>query len=98
MTPDEVFPLDVLNSHLAIIGKTGSGKTFLAKWIVERLLRAHRRVCIIDPTGAWWGLRASVDGKKDGFPVAIFGGDHGDLPLNAHAGVVLAELSSLCTR
>src|SRR5690606_6030758 len=51
-----------------------------------------RRVVIIDPTGAWWGLRSGADGNPDGgFPVTIFGGDHGDIPINDTAGARLAE-------
>lgn len=49
------LPLALLDQHAAIVGKTGSGKTFAAKGMVERLLDAGRRVCIVDPTGVWWG-------------------------------------------
>ncbi|MGE3175837.1 MAG: DUF87 domain-containing protein [Vicinamibacterales bacterium] len=85
-------PEPALNQHLAIIGATGSGKTFAAKSLVEHLLRAGRRVCIIDPTGAWWGLRSSADGKGPGFPITIFGGDRADVPITEHAGHALGEL------
>ena len=39
------LPPAALDQHLAIVGKTGSGKTYAAKGLVERLLRtifAHR--------------------------------------------------------
>ncbi len=62
--------------HSAVIGKTGSGKTYAAKGLVEGLLEAGQRVCIIDPTDVWWGLKASADGKREGYPIAVFGGDH----------------------
>jgi molybdopterin-guanine dinucleotide biosynthesis protein len=45
--------------HIAVLGKTGSGKTFAVKGIVEHLLERGRRVGIVDPTGAWWGLRSA---------------------------------------
>jgi DNA helicase HerA-like ATPase len=51
------IPDEALNSHIGILGKTGSGKTYTAKGLVERLLAARRQVVIIDPTGAWYGLR-----------------------------------------
>lgn len=92
----EAYPLPVpigaLAQHLAIIGKTGSGKTYLAKLIVEWLLSEGRRVVVIDPTGAWWGLRSSADGKSPGFPVVVFGGDHADVQINDKSGAALAEL------
>jgi DNA helicase HerA-like ATPase len=76
-----------------VLGKTGSGKTFAAKAaIVEPLLERGRRVGIVDPTGAWWGLRSSRDGKGPGFPVLVLGGDHGDLPLPANGGAAVARL------
>ena len=87
-----IIPDAALRQHLAVIGKTGSGKTYTAKGIVERLLAAGQRVCILDPTGAWWGLRTSADGEHPGFPVTIFGGERGDVPINEHAGEAVARL------
>jgi DNA helicase HerA-like ATPase len=46
----------------------------------------------VDPTGAWWGLRSSRDGKGAGFPILVLGGDHGDLPLPALGGAAVARL------
>lgn len=86
------LPSAALESHLAIVGRTGSGKTFRAKGEVEDLLRHKERVCILDPTGAWWGLKSSSDGKSAGFPVVIFGGSHADIPINEHAGEALGKL------
>lgn len=81
-----------LDKPAAIVGTTGAGKTFAAKGAVEHLLDQGRRVVIIDPTGAWYGLRAGADGSADGgFPVLIFGGDHADIPVSADAGAELAE-------
>lgn len=88
----ELIPDAALLQHVAIVGKTGSGKTYAAKGLVERLLREGRRVCVLDPTGAWWGLRTARDGKKPGFPITIFGGERGDIPINEHAGRAVAAL------
>lgn len=87
-----VVPEEVLNGAVAIIGKTGAGKSYVARGFVEHLLRLGRRVCIIDPTGIWWGLRSSADGKRDGFPVVVFGGEKADVPITEHSGDALAEL------
>lgn len=89
----QVLPDAALQQHIAVLGKTGSGKTFAAKAvIVEPLLERGRRVGIVDPTDAWWGLRSSRDGKGPGFPVLVLGGDHGDLPLPAAGGAAVARL------
>lgn len=94
MTMDLVKLLD---HPTAIVGITGSGKTFAAKGVVEHLIREGRRVIIIDPTGAYWGLRAGATPGSDGLPVMIFGGEHADLPIVPEAaagralGAALAE-------
>ena len=86
------FPIEALGQHIAILGKTGSGKTYTAKGLVEHILGEGRRVCIVDPTGAWWGLRSSADGNSPGFPVVILGGSHGDAPLPPESGAACARL------
>ncbi|MEK7766917.1 MAG: hypothetical protein AAB368_11825, partial [bacterium] len=63
--------------------------------IVECLLDDGDRVCILDPKGDHWGLRSSENGKGAGYPVVIFGGEHADVPLNAHAGAHVAEFRSI---
>jgi len=85
------IPEQALGQHLAIIGKTGSGKSWAARGVVEALLDRSARVCIVDPTSAWWGLKSSVTGKSAGYPVVIFGGPHADLPLAAQHGEAIAE-------
>jgi adenylylsulfate kinase-like enzyme len=44
-------PDKILHKHLAILGINGSGKTYTAKGLAERLLDSGRRICVIDPTG-----------------------------------------------
>ena len=85
------LPLTVLEGHVGILATTGAGKTYGAKTAVEDLLEAGRRVCVIDPTGVWWGLRAAPDGREGGYPVAILGGDHADVPLAPTSGAALAR-------
>jgi flagellar biosynthesis/type III secretory pathway protein FliH len=87
------IPAEALTAtHTAILGTTGAGKTSVSKTaIIEPLLEDGRRVLIIDPTAAHWGLRLAADGKKPGFKVYIFGGDHGDYPLRPSDAGALAE-------
>jgi uncharacterized protein DUF87 len=86
------LPDDVATQSLAILARRGAGKTYTASVIVEEVIRAKVPVVVLDPTGAWWGLRTSSDGEKPGLPVVIFGGDHGDVPLEPSAGKVIADV------
>jgi hypothetical protein len=86
------IPPAALDQHIAILGKTGSGKTFCAKAIIEHVLRQQRQTCIIDPTGAWWGLRLAADGRAKGLDVVLLGGEHADVPLSDRSGAAVARL------
>lgn len=86
------IPAGAIEKHIAFLGATGSGKTSATKCaLVEPILEAGGRAVILDPTGAWWGLRLGRDGKGPGYQVYIFGGDHGDYPLRARDAALLAE-------
>lgn len=87
-----LLPRSALEHHIAFVGKTGSGKTGSAKsGIIEPALAAGERVCVVDPTGAWWGLRLGADDNSKGLPIYVFGGDHGDFPLLGTQGEMMAE-------
>lgn len=86
-----LIPPAALESHIGILGKTGSGKSNFAKVIAEKLMHAGERVCVIDPTGTWWGLRLNPDGKPSRFKPVIFGGEHADIPMTDQHGGVIAE-------
>lgn len=90
--PAVLLPDAYLEEDIAVLGRKGGGKTYTSKGIVERLLDMQRRVLILDPLGVWAGLRTAADGKGPGYPVAIFGGVHGDLPLELAAAVPMAEV------
>jgi hypothetical protein len=83
---------DALKQHWAVLGITGSGKSYAVRGLVEQLLDRGDRVCIIDPKGDWSGLKSSADGKSAGYPVIIFGGDHADVPIDGHSGAAIGEL------
>lgn len=88
------IPAEALDDRLAWVGTSGSGKTYNAGTAVEKLLIAKARAVICDPLGVWYGLRLQADGKTPAFPVVIFGGPHGDLPLNEHSGAVIGEAAA----
>ena len=75
------LPLDALTQTFAFIGKRGTGKTNGGVVLTEEFIRAGLPVCVIDPVGVWFGLRAAGDGKGQGLPVVIFGGEHADIPI-----------------
>ena len=87
-----VLPLSALDERIAIVGTSGSGKTYAAKGLVERLMDRGERVCIVDPLGVWWGLRAGADGSSSDYPVVVFGGRHADVPLDDGMGAALGHL------
>lgn len=86
------LPEEAVTQTFAILAKRGVGKTYTASVMTEEMLKAGLPVVAIDPIGVWWGLRASADGKREGLEIIVFGGDHGDVPLEKTAGQVLADL------
>lgn len=95
MTTKLPIPADALSQHIIVLGKTRSGKSSKVRVLVEWLLDHKKRVVILTPKDDWWGLKASADGKSEGYPIVIFGGKHEDLPFNPRAGAEVAEL--ICT-
>ncbi len=87
----EHLPADAVTQRFAFLGVTGSGKTNAAAMLAEWMFRHKLPFVIIDPPGAWWGLQSSRDGKRPGLPIPIFGGRHGNVPLEREAGAVLAN-------
>ena len=75
------LPLSAAIQRFAFLAKTGAGKTYCAAVLAEEMLKNQVPIIVIDPMGVWWGLRKGADGKSDGYPVVIFGGEHADLTL-----------------
>jgi hypothetical protein len=87
------IPAEILAQHVAVLGKTGSGKTSTAKLLIEQVVSEGARVCVLDPIKSdWWGLTSSADGKRAGLPFHILGGPHGHVPLHASAGKAIGEI------
>lgn len=86
------LPPEAVTETFAILSKRGMGKTTTAVVMAEEMLAAGHQVVIVDPVGVWWGLRADAAGQPAGLPIAILGGEHGDLPLTPTSGSIIADL------
>jgi len=91
ISDDLILGADFVTSTQAILAQKGKGKSYTAAVEAEELLDAGQLVVIVDPTDAHYGLRSSPDGRSTGYPIAVFGGDHGDIQLEPGGGAVLAE-------
>lgn len=89
---DLKLPLDIITETVAFMGKKKSGKTYGASKLCEEMLKVGAQVVVLDPVGNWFNLRLSADGKKEGFKIPVFGGDHGDVPLESKAGKLIAGI------
>lgn len=84
--------VQAVTETFGILAVRGVGKTYTAAVMAEQMLKIGLHVVIVDPLGVWWGIRASSDGKHEGLPIVIFGGDHADVPLEANSGEMIADL------
>lgn len=99
MTPDALplgpgfsLPVDVVTQTIAILAKRRAGKSNAAVVLAEELYKAGLPWVAVDPKGDWWGVRASGDGTGPGLAVIVFGGLHGDVPLEPSSGNLVADL------
>ncbi|BBX30537.1 type IV secretory system conjugative DNA transfer family protein [Mycolicibacterium alvei] len=92
LAPGVQLPLEIVTAAVAILANRGAGKSGVAHHLVELMYGAGLPVVVVDVKGDWWGIRSSADGTSPGLPFYIFGGDHGDLPLEPTAGELLADL------
>lgn len=91
--PSHPLPDEALRQHIAVLGKTGSGKTSTEKLIVEHVVDSGARVCVLDTLKSdWWGITSSADGKRPGLPFKILGGPRGHVPLHSSAGKAIGQL------
>lgn len=93
LSADLELPLRAVTEKIAWIGTTGAGKTYAATKFAELLWEAQAQFVTLDPVGIWYGLRLQADGKKpSALTIPIFGGLHGDVPLEVAGGKLLADL------
>jgi hypothetical protein len=92
LSKDLRLPVEAVKQTFAILAKRGAGKTYTAAVMAEEMLKAGLQLVVVDPVGVWWGLRSSADGQREGLPIVIMGGEHGDLPLEVGAGELIADV------
>lgn len=92
ISPDLSVPLDFASETLGILAKKGAGKSNAAVVFAEELHDHGVPWVAIDPKGDWYGIRSSANGSRPGLPVVVFGGKHGDVPLEPTAGALVADL------
>jgi uncharacterized protein len=92
ISKDLALPIEAVTEKLAFLGRTGSGKTYAAQKVAEEMHAAGAQFVVIDPVGVWMGLRLAADGKSPGLPIPVLGGLRGDIPLEATAGALIADL------
>jgi uncharacterized protein len=86
------LPLDAVSRTFGILAVRGAGKSNTAAVMAEEMFAAGLPFVVIDPVGSWFGLRSSADGTAPGLAIPIFGGKHGDVPLERGAGELIADL------
>jgi hypothetical protein len=86
------LPREAVTQTFGILAVRGAGKSNTAAVMAEEMFAAGLPFVVVDPVGSWWGLRSSGDGKGPGLPIPIFGGRHGDVPLEKLAGNMIADL------
>lgn len=75
-------PFSIIDKNICIAGESGSGKSWLAGFLMERLLQLNYQLFIIDPEGDYSGLRT--------FPhTLLLGGEEGTLP-------TVADVITIC--
>lgn len=87
-----VLPLSAVTETFAILARKDGGKTYCGLKSFEEMHAAGAQCVALDPVGKWWALRLAADGKKPGIDVTIFGGVHGDVPIEASAGALVAQV------
>jgi hypothetical protein len=83
--PDITLPTDAITQTFGVLAVRGAGKSNLLAVMAEEMFEHELPFVIIDPVGSSWGLRSRLE-------IPIFGGRHGDLPLERGAGDLLADL------
>jgi len=85
------LPPDVLTHTMAILAKKGAGKTYTAGVIEEEFAKAGLPFVVLDPVGVHYGIRSNRNGKRSAYSVVVFGGEHGDIPIERKMGAVVAQ-------
>lgn len=85
------LPRDAVTWVISIVAKRGAGKSYSGGVIAEEMLKNDVPVIVLDVMGTWWGLRVGRNGKGDGLPIVVFGGEHADIPLDPAKSTQMAK-------
>lgn len=86
------MPLQAVTETFGILAARGAGKSNTAAVMAEGMWKNSLPFCVVDPVGAWWGLRSAGAGDAKGYAIPIFGGRHGDVPLERTGGRLVADI------
>lgn len=92
ISPTLSLPQEAVTETFGFLAMRGAGKSNAVVVMAEEMYRLGLPWVAIDPKGDWWGIRSNAKGTGPGLPIPIFGGLHGDVPLEAEAGAFIAEL------
>jgi len=92
ISEDLSLPIEAVTETLGFLGRRGSGKSYAAQKLAEEMHQQGAQFIVVDPVGIWYGLRLAADGKSPGLPIPVLGGLHGDIPLEATGGALIADL------
>lgn len=93
ISKDFSLPKNAVTQKLAWVGTSGGGKTYGAMCLAEAFYDYGAQFVVLDPVGVWYGLRLDKSGKKPSdISIPIFGGLHGDIPLESTSGKLMADL------
>lgn len=86
------IPVHMATKTMGILAVKRSGKSNAAVVMAEEMYDAGVPWVAIDPKGDWWGIKAQGTHNAPGLPVIVFGGEHGDVPLEPTSGALVADL------
>jgi uncharacterized protein len=87
------LPSDAVTQSIAFLGRKGSGKSYASSKLAELMLDIGAQIVVLDPVGIWYGLRLNpAKTGPSGYDIPVLGGLHGDIPLEATAGALIADL------
>lgn len=89
---DLVLPREAVTETFGYLAARGAGKTNASRVVAEAFFDAGLPFVAVDPVGSWWGLRSDRTGGPSRITIPIFGGKHGDVPLEREAGELVADL------
>lgn len=92
LSEDLTLPVDAITQTFGVLAVRGAGKSNLAAVMAEEMSAAGLPFVVVDPVGSWYGLRSSADGKGPGLSIPVFGGRHGDIPLEKTGGTMIADV------